>query len=128
MSSNNKILLVEDEKDLADIFSSQLKADGFDVTVAANGREALEVIKKTKFWLVLLDLVMPDMDGYEVLKKLKLKEDKKDHGMVIYAWSNLTQKGEINKAKRLGADEYLVKSDYIPSKLSEKIKQLLNSK
>ena len=126
MSNQNKILLVEDEKDLAELFSLRLKADGFDITVATNGLEAIKLIKKINPDLVLLDLVMPDMDGYEVLKKLK--KDKVLNETIIYVWSNLTQKDEIDKAKKLGANGYLVKSDYTPSKLSEKVKEILNNK
>lgn len=120
-----KILLVEDEKELADIFSMKLKGEGFDVEVLENGLKVAAKIKEYKPDLVLLDLVMADMDGYEVLEALKLKKSKQKRKYLLYAWSNLTQKNEIEKAKKMGVDDYLIKSNYTPSKLAEKINQIL---
>jgi len=76
--------------------------------------------------LVLLDLLMPEVDGYQTLKEIK--QDPKYKQVSIYVWSNLTQKNEVALAKRLGADGYLVKSDYTPSKLLAKVIELLNAK
>lgn len=122
--SKVKVLLAEDDKDLLEIFSLKLKISGFNLLTATNGQDALDLIKKEKPDLVLLDLVMPEMDGYQVLTALG--KDKSLKGKtLVYVWSNLTQNSEIEKAKKLGADGYLIKSDYTPSKLVEKIAEIL---
>ena len=98
MATKAKILMIEDEKDLAEIYSLQMKMSGIDVVIAQNGAEALDILSKQSFDLVLLDLLMPEVDGFEVLKKIKgdskLKKNK------VYAWSNLTQKKQIDLASK----------------------------
>lgn len=123
MNGKYKILLIEDEPDLADLFSAALKKSGFTVEVIMDGANALSLIKKVKPDLVLLDLIIPKKDGYEVLKEIKC--DKTTSKTLIYVFSNLTQKAEIDRAMKLGAKEYLIKSDYTPSKLVEKINEIL---
>ena len=102
-----KILIVEDEEELADVFSLKLKAEGYDVSVATDGAEGVKAVKENKPDLVLLDLVMPNFDGYEALGKIK--KDKSIKNTKVCVWSNLTQKAEIEKANSLGADCYLIK-------------------
>ncbi|MFA6421866.1 MAG: response regulator [Candidatus Buchananbacteria bacterium] len=119
-----KILMVEDETDLAEVYSLQMKMSGIDVTIARNGADALSFIQKQKFDLVLLDLFMPDMDGFEVLQKLTA--DPKIKKQTIYAWSNLTQKKQIDYAIKCGATDFLIKSDYTPKTLVEKVMELIN--
>ncbi|MFA6919357.1 MAG: response regulator [Patescibacteria group bacterium] len=118
-----KILMIEDERDLAGIYSLQMKMSGINVVLASNGAEALEILQKQSFDLVLLDLLMPDIDGFEMLRQIKgdnkLKKNK------VYAWSNLTQKKQIELAKKCGADGFLIKSEYTPSSLVEKVNELL---
>ena len=124
MPLKQTILMVEDERDLAEVFSFKLKEIGYDVLIAYDGKTGLAIIKQKKPLLVLLDLVLPEMDGYEVLKAIR--GDKSLSGVKVYIWSNLTQKDEIERAEKLGIDGYLIKSDYTPTTLSEKIKEVLN--
>ena len=119
-------MLAEDEPDLMEIFSLKLKTSGFNLLTAGNGQTVLDLVKKEKPTLVLLDLVMPDMDGYAVLAELKKDKNLKGKTLV-YVWSNLTQKSEIDKAHKLGADGYLIKSSFTPSKLAEKVTEILTS-
>ncbi|HNP74903.1 MAG TPA: response regulator [bacterium] len=121
-----KILIVEDEPELASIYSMMMDHAGLKVDVARDGAEAIEKIRRINPDLVLLDLLMPEVDGYQTLKEIK--QDPKYKQVSIYVWSNLTQKNEVALAKRLGADGYLVKSDYTPSKLLAKVIELLNAK
>ncbi|NCN07698.1 response regulator [Candidatus Falkowbacteria bacterium] len=123
MTKKYKILLVEDEPDLADLFSISLKQAGFEVTVLNDGANTLSAVKKIKPDLVLLDLIIPKKDGYEVLGEIKA--DKVASKTMIYVFSNLTQKAEIDRAMKLGAKNYLIKSDYTPAKLAQKIKDIL---
>lgn len=126
MTKTATILLVEDEKDIAQMFSLLLKENGFKVTIAENGLVALKKIKEEKPNLVLLDLVIPEIDGYQILREVK--SDSALKNILIYVFSNLTQDKEIEGAKKLGADGYLIKSDYTPKKLVEKIKEILKIK
>lgn len=102
-----KILIAEDEKPMARALELKLNHSGFETKVVGDGEAAWEAIKKEKFDLILLDLMMPKMDGFEVLKSLK---EKKDNTPVIIA-SNLGQDDDAQKAKSLGAKWYFVKSD-----------------
>ncbi|MFA5029936.1 MAG: response regulator [Patescibacteria group bacterium] len=122
-SSDYKILLVEDEPELVQLFSNALKNEGFKMELATDGHIALKKIAEFKPDLMLLDLVIPQLDGFQVLEKIK--KEKQDKKMLVYVWSNLTQESEIGRAKKLGASGYLIKSDYTPTKLVAKIKEIL---
>jgi len=116
-----KILLVEDDPLLIDIYTTKLQDAGFLVAVATNGQIALELFEKDKPDLILLDIVLPNTNGWEVLKQIK--EASSTTKVVIL--SNLGQKEEIEKGIRLGADKYLIKANYTPSEVVEEIKKLL---
>jgi DNA-binding response OmpR family regulator len=116
-----KILLIEDDPLLIDIYTTKLKEAGFLTSVATDGEVALEMIKKEKPDLILLDIVLPYTDGWEILKKVK--ELKLPSKVIIL--SNLGQKEEIEKGLKLGADRYLIKANYTPSEVIEEIKKLI---
>ncbi len=117
--------MLEDELDLADIYGLKLK-EFFYLEIISSGKGALEMIKKIRPDFVLLDLMMPEVDGFEVL--VQVRKDKDVKNTLIYAWSNFTQKKELEQAKKVGADGYLIKSDYTPSSLLEKVKEILKIK
>ena len=102
-----KILIVEDEKPMARALELKLNHSGFETKVVYDGLAAWELIKKEKFDLILLDLMLPKMDGFGVLKSMR---EKKDNTPVIVA-SNLGQEDDAQKAKSMGAKWYFVKSD-----------------
>ena len=108
----NKILIVEDDFMLLDIFKTKFKKSGFKVFTAINGFEGLEAAQKKHPDLILLDIIMPGMNGFKVLEKLKADEKTKD--IVVYILSNLGQQQEIDKGLRMGADRYLVKANMTP--------------
>ncbi len=118
-----KILLVEDDKYLVDIYVTELRKAGFMVKVALNGKEALNKINKIKPDLLLLDIIMPEIDGWQVLRKIKEKAEFKNLKVVIL--SNLSQKEDIEKAFRSGATKYFVKTYFTPSKVAQEIKKIL---
>ncbi|MEI6627536.1 MAG: response regulator [bacterium] len=126
MAKTYKILLVEDEPDLVAIFSMKLISEGFEVIVATNGIEGVRAVKEGRPDLVFLDMYMPDMDGYTAIEKIRA--DKEVNGTLIYAWSNLTQKKEIEKAIAKGVDGYIIKTDYTPSLLVDKVREILKIK
>jgi len=118
-----KILLVEDDPFLSEMYTTKLTADGFEVELASDGKEALKKISATKPDLVLLDIVLPKMDGFEVLETMK--KDPAMSQIIVIALTNLGQKEEVEKGLALGADDYIIKAHYTPSEVVNKVRQIL---
>lgn len=118
------ILLIEDDPFLIDIYSTKLEASGFKVGVAKNGEEALTKLKEEKPDLVVLDIVLPHLDGWEVLARIKENPENKDLKVVVL--SNLGQKEEVEKGLKLGATKYLIKAHHTPTEVVEEIKKCLS--
>lgn len=124
MSEDKKtILLVEDDAFVSDIYQTKLGQSGYEVQVAENGLEAMKFAGKKAPDLVLLDIVMPYMDGIEVLRKLKEKEEWKSIPVILL--TNLSEKEKVEEGLSLGASDYLIKSHFTPSEVVEKVKALL---
>jgi|SRR3989344_2899605 len=119
--SVKKILIIEDELPLAKALSLKLKKSGFSPVVAPNGEQALQLLLTEKFGLIVLDLVMPKVDGFLVLEELRARGDTTP----VIVTSNLSQAEDIKRVKELGAKEYFVKSDTPISKLVGYIKDTL---
>ncbi len=117
-----KILLVEDDPFLIEIYTTKLKEEGYEVETAEDGDTALRKIKEIPLELVLLDIVLPNFNGWEILRKIN--SDKKDVKVVIL--SNLGEKEEVEKGMKLGATKYLVKAHYTPSEVIKEVKKILN--
>ncbi|MBI2097774.1 MAG: response regulator [Candidatus Vogelbacteria bacterium] len=118
--TRGRILLVEDDKFLSTALADKLAREGFAVIKASNGEEALAKVRLARPDLVLLDLIMPQKTGFEVLADLKLEPSTKNIPVIVL--SNLGQEADIKKAKELGARDYLVKSDVEMKTVVEKIK------
>ncbi len=118
-----RILLVEDDPFLGDIYITKLEKAGFFVEIAKDVREGLKKLKEKSFHLILLDIVLPEIQGWELLKKIK--KDKKFEKIPVVILSNLGQKEEIEKGLKLGAKKYLIKAHYTPSQILEEIKKVL---
>ncbi|MBL7141861.1 response regulator [Patescibacteria group bacterium] len=114
-----KILLVEDDKFICRICKNCLERSGFEV-ITAEGVEAIEKMKKQKPDLVLLDLVMPDKNGFEVLGEIKMDSELKKIPVIILP--NLGQNSDIKKGRELGAVDYLIKTDFKTKEVIEKVK------
>lgn len=121
--AQKKILLVEDDLFMADLLVQELSRDGFDVSLAKSGKEALQRLKGSSYHLVLLDILLPDINGIEVLREIK--NNPVGAGIKVVILSNLSGEKEIEEAKNLGAAEYLVKANTSLGEISDKIKQLL---
>lgn len=117
------ILLVEDDPFLVDIYTTKLKETGFEVEVANDGEEALRKIEEKKPDLMLLDIVLPKIDGWETLKRIKENKEFEDLKVVIL--SNLYQKSEIEKGLKFGAIKYLIKAHFTPSEIIKEVKKIL---
>jgi len=118
-----QILLIEDDPFLIDIYVTKLGESGFSVEVANDGELALRKLEEKKPDLVILDIVLPQIDGWEVLRKIKSNPGLKDLKVIIL--SNLSQKEEVEKGIDLGSIKYLIKAHYTPSEVVAEIKQLL---
>lgn len=105
--SNKKILLAEDEKAISNALTLKLKKSGYNVTQAFDGQEAVDFLSKDKFDLVLLDIMMPKVDGYGVLGHIKEKKIKTS----VIVLSNLSQQEDVDRVKALGAKDFFVKSN-----------------
>ena len=114
-----KILLAEDDKFIQKAYEDGFKRNGFDVIIASDGSEAMEKIRKDSPDIVLLDLIMPKKNGFDVLKEIR--GDKSLKSIPVLILSNLGQDSDINKCKKIGATDYLVKADYSMSEVVSKI-------
>jgi two-component system, OmpR family, alkaline phosphatase synthesis response regulator PhoP len=119
-SIKKKILLAEDDKFISRAYEDGLGKAGFEVVVANDGGEAIAKVKSEKPDIVLLDLIMPTKNGFEVLEELKLDPDLSKIPVVVL--SNLGQDSDVKKSKDLGAVDYLVKSNFSMKEVIEKIK------
>lgn len=118
------VMLVEDDEFLSDIYLKKFEMEGFKVSSANNGEKGLEEVKKKKPDIVLLDILMPKMDGFTVLEHLKADEEVKNIPVILL--TNLGQKDDVEKGLQKGAVDYLVKAHFKPSEVVEKIKKVLN--
>ena len=118
------ILLVEDDQFLVDIYLTKLKEAGFLVETSADGEDCLKKLKEKKFDLLVLDLVLPKLDGREVLRIIK--EDPELKTIPVIVLSNLGQKEEVEKEIKAGAAQYLIKAHFTPSEVANEIKKILN--
>lgn len=124
------ILLVEDDPFLIDIYSQKFGKAGFKIEVVENGERALRVLKARAPDLLVLDIVLPGMEGWEILRKIKNEKLKMKNlkNLKIIVLSNLGQKEEVEKGLRLGADKYLIKAHYTPSEVVKEIEKILKPK
>lgn len=120
MNDNLKVLLIEDEKEVAELYRLKLSLDGYNVVVAADGTEGLKKAIEVRPDLIFLDIKMPGMDGFEVLKHLRSNEITKNTPVIIL--SNFDEQEMIEKGLSLGANEYFIKSQFNPGELSAKTK------
>lgn len=114
-----KILIVEDDNFLVKAYQIKFGREGFDVFIAMDGDEGLTMAKKEKPTLIILDLMLPKMNGFEFLKKIKSDEGLKN--IPVVALSNLGQKSDQEKAISLGAAEYFIKTEHTLEEIIEKI-------
>ncbi|MFA4834336.1 MAG: response regulator [Patescibacteria group bacterium] len=123
-SSKIKILLVEDDPFLLSMYNTKFELENFKVVAAEDGEKGLKLALKELPDVILLDIMLPRMDGFEVLKALKA--DKKTSGIPVILLTNLSQKEKVKEGLSLGANDYLIKAHFMPSEVVEKIKKLIN--
>ncbi len=118
-----KILIIEDDDFFRGLIAKKLLFEDFDVYMASNGEEGISKMKEQKPSLVLLDMLLPSLDGFEILAKIK--EDRALAATPVIIASNLDEKEDINRALKMGAADYLIKSQYTPEMIVEKVKKAL---
>lgn len=121
-----KILIVDDEQDLREMFKDILQTAGFEVGEAENGLVALEELEKGQYDLVLLDLMMPKMDGMEALGKIRENTDKYGK-MPVLILTNLTSDIAIKEGFERKADGYLIKTELTPEQIIEEVKRFISN-
>ena len=119
-----KILVIEDDKFLRELIVRKLLKSDYDVYEAADGEEGLKKIKEERPDLVLLDLVLPSIDGFDVLARIK--EDSNIKSIPVIILSNLGQREDLEKALKLGAADYLVKANFTPGEIINKINKIFD--
>ena len=125
MLKKDTILLIEDDPLLIDIYTTKFTEAGFEVQVVDSGEKALPLFLKVSPSVIVMDIVLPHVDGWELL--LAARKQKNLQHTKIVVLSNLGQKEEIEKGISLGADRYLIKAHFTPSQVVEEVKNLLNT-
>ncbi len=120
---DKKILIIEDDKFLRELIARKLTDEGFNIVEAVDGEDGVKKIKEENPDLVLLDLILPSIDGFEVLSRVK--SDPSVSSIPIIILSNLGQKEEVEKGLNLGAVDYLIKAHFTPGEIIGKIKNIL---
>ena len=120
-----KILIIEDNEDLCDIAKITFESNGFEVAISPEGMDGIVKAMEFKPDVILLDLMMPQVDGFEVLSAIR---GNSSMDVLIVVNSNLGEQKDIDHALQLGADEYLQKSDFTPGQTLMRIKELLSAK
>ena len=118
-----KILIVEDDDFLRSLAVSKVTNEGHEVSVAADGEQAVEILKNETPDLILLDLMLPGISGFDVLAQVKQNPSMSETKVIVF--SNLGADEDIMKAREIGADEYMVKSNFTLDELVAKIQDLL---
>jgi len=123
MDSAKRIVLADDEHFIAIVYKEGLERAGYNVTVAHDGEEALAVIRETLPDLILLDLIMPKMNGFEVLKALKADETLA--GIPVVVLTNLSQDNDESEARSYGIQDFIVKANVSLNELLQRIEKVL---
>jgi len=123
MSDNKKVLVIEDDEIISSMYKTKLEQDGYTVLMANNGGDGLEVAKNNKVDIIMLDIIMPQLDGFSVLDTLKANANTKKTPVIML--TNLSTEEDRRKGEEKGAAGYWVKAQLTPSQVSQKIKEFL---
>jgi two-component system alkaline phosphatase synthesis response regulator PhoP len=118
--TGQKILLIDDDPAFRELYSAVFQVNGINFSLASNGMEGMEKAKAEKPALVLLDIMLPDMNGFDVLKSLK--QNQETSSIPVWMISNLAEQTNRETAASLGATDYLFKANHTPKLVSDKIK------
>jgi len=119
-----KILIIEDEEIMFSLLEKRLKGEGYDIQIARDGQAGLAMMRQEKPDLVLLDIIMPKMNGFDVLEAMRADSSLKDVSAIII--SNSGQPVELDRAKELGVKDWLIKTEFDIQEVLAKVKKQLN--
>ena len=119
-----KILIIEDEEIMFSLLEKRLKGEGYDIQIARDGQAGLAMMRQEKPDLVLLDIIMPKMNGFDVLEAMRADSSLKDVSAIII--SNSGQSVELDRAKELGVKDWLIKTEFDIQEVLAKVKKQLN--
>lgn len=122
-NKKTKILIIEDDSYISDMYRIKLENSGYEVIITGDGIEGFKALEKQKPNVILLDIVMPKMDGFNVLKMIKNDSNYKDIPVILL--TNLGQEENVKRGFELGAASYIIKAHFTPSEVVEKIKGVL---
>ncbi len=117
-----KILIIEDDTFLQGLAANKLQSEGFLVNTASNGNEALTDLDQNTYDAIILDLMLPDVSGFEILKQIRSRETNSQVPILIF--SNLSDDKDIKQGLDLGATDYLVKANFTLDELADKVKKV----
>lgn len=121
-----KILIVEDDSFISDMYKAKLEYLGYNIKIAENGKVGFELATSFNPDLILLDIVMPEKDGFELLSDLKKDEKLKDLPVILL--TNLGRREDIEKGFKMGANDYIIKAHFTPQEVVEKVNKILKEK
>jgi len=118
-----RVLIIEDDTFLRELISQKLSKEGYSIIEAIDGEEGVKKTKEEKPEIILLDLILPGIDGFEVLSQIK--GDQTTSSIPVIILSNLGQKEDVERGLKLGAVDYLIKAHFTPGEIIEKVKTVL---
>ncbi len=121
-ADKKKILIIDDDPFILDMYVLKFKEEGFDVKTSRDGKTGLALAKEFKPAVILLDIVMPAMDGFDVLRTLK-EEGTSPRAKIIFL-TNFGQKEDVERGLKLGADDYIIKAHFTPGEVVQKVKEI----
>ena len=121
--NKTKILIIEDDTFIMDMYRTKFEMAGYKILMAEDGNKGIKMIKENKPDLVILDVIMPQIDGFEVLKTIKMDSNLKDIPVILL--TNLGQKENIEDGLKLGADDYVIKAHFTPEEVVGKVEKVL---
>ncbi|MFH1366933.1 MAG: response regulator [Patescibacteria group bacterium] len=121
-----RVMLVEDDTFLSGMYVKKLEMEDFEVLLASDGKQGLKMIQDQPPDLILLDIILPKMSGFDLLKEMK--KDKKTKDIPVILLTNLGQKKDVEKGFALGAKDYLIKAHFMPSEVIDKVKNIIKKK
>jgi DNA-binding response OmpR family regulator len=118
-----KVLIIEDDSFLQGLEAGKLKKENYEIITASSGEEAMKKITEPNIDVILLDLILPNFDGFEILQKIRSTKETANTPVIVF--SNLSEEKDVKKSQELGATDFMVKSNFTLDELVEKIKKVL---
>ncbi|MFC1598323.1 response regulator transcription factor [Patescibacteria group bacterium] len=125
MADATKVLIIEDDKFLSELISTKLTKEGYNISLATDGESGVEMAVSEKPEIILLDIMLPGMSGFEVQEALNKHEDETVKNIPVLILSNFGQESKVQQGLKLGAKDYLVKANFTTGEIVEKIKATL---